>query len=132
MSFLKGLGNIAGLVKQAQQLGGRLQAVNDELKNRRVTGRAGGDMVTVEVNGLGQVLKLVIDPTLIERKDQELLEDLIPAATNQALQKAKTLHAEVLKEMAGDMEMPGLSEMLAKATESTTLSDNPDEDDRKN
>src|SRR5687768_9471254 len=90
-TLFKGITNLAGLLKQAQQVGSRLQQVNDELKNRRVTGRAGGGMVEVEVNGLGQVLRLAIDPSLVEMKDRELLEDLIPAATNQALTKAKEM-----------------------------------------
>jgi DNA-binding protein YbaB len=101
--LFKGITNLAGLLKQAQQVGSRLQQVNDELKNRRAMGRAGGGMVEVEVNGLGQVLRM-------------LLEDLIPAATNQALTKAKELHAEVIKELAGGMNIPGLDEALAKAT----------------
>jgi DNA-binding YbaB/EbfC family protein len=110
----KGITNLAGLIKQAQQVGSRLQKVNEELKGRRAIGRAGGDMVEVEVNGLGQVLRLTIEPGLVERGDRELLEDLIPAATNQALSKAKELHAEVIKDLAGGMSLPGLNEALAQ------------------
>jgi DNA-binding YbaB/EbfC family protein len=112
----KGITNLASMLKQAQQVGGRLQQVNDELKNRRAIGRAGGGMVEVEVNGLGQMLKLTLDPGLVERNDRELLEDLIPAATNQALAKTKELHAEVIKDIASGVELPGLSEMLGKMT----------------
>ncbi|HJS07980.1 MAG TPA: YbaB/EbfC family nucleoid-associated protein [Pirellulales bacterium] len=114
--MFKGITNLAGLLKQAQQVGSRLQQVNDELKLRRATGAAGGGMVEVEVNGLGQVLRLSIDPTLVEMKDRELLEDLIPAATNQALTKAKELHAEVIKDLTGGMNFPGLDEVLSKVT----------------
>jgi DNA-binding YbaB/EbfC family protein len=114
--LFKGITNLAGLLKQAQQVGSRLQQVSDELKQRRATGAAGGGMVEVEVNGLGQVLRLSIDPSLVEMKDRELLEDLIPAATNQALAKAKELHADVIKDMTGGMNFPGLDEVLAKVT----------------
>ena len=114
--MFKGIANLAGLLKQAQQVGGRLQQINEDLKHRRATGNAGGGMVEVEVNGLGQVLRVSIDPSLVEMKDRELLEDLIPAATNQALTKAKELHAEVIKDLAGGMNLPGLDEMLANAT----------------
>jgi DNA-binding YbaB/EbfC family protein len=110
----KGITNLAGLIKQAQQVGSRLQQVNEELKGRRAVGRAGGDMVEVEVNGLGQVLRLSIDPELVARGDRELLEDLIPAATNQALAKAKELHAEVIKDLAGGVNLPGLNEALSQ------------------
>jgi nucleoid-associated protein EbfC len=59
----------------------------------------------------------------VERKDREMIEDLIPAAANQALAKAKELHAEVIKDMAGGMNLPGLDEALAKVTgqDTTTL-----------
>jgi nucleoid-associated protein EbfC len=114
--LFKGITNLAGLLKQAQQVGTRLQQVSEELKLRRATGAAGGGMVEVEVNGLGQVLRLSIDPALVDRKDRDLLEDLIPAATNQALAKAKELHAEVIKDLTGGMNFPGLEEVLAKVT----------------
>jgi DNA-binding YbaB/EbfC family protein len=114
--LFKGITNLAGLLKQAQQVGSRLQQVNEELKARRATGAAGGGMVEVEVNGLGQLLRLTIDPSLVDMKDRELLEDLIPAAANQALAKAKELHAEVIKDLAGGLNLPGLDEVLAKAT----------------
>jgi nucleoid-associated protein EbfC len=108
----KGLTNLASLVKQAQQVGSRIQAVNDELRNKRCTGKAGGGMVEAEVDGLGQVLRISIDPSLVERKDRELMEDLIPAAVNAAVTKSKEMHAEVLRGLTGDIELPGLKEAL--------------------
>jgi DNA-binding YbaB/EbfC family protein len=112
----KGLSNLASLIKQAQQVGSRIQAVNEEMKGKRATGSAGGGMVEVEVDGLGQVLRVTIDPTLIERKDRELIEDLVPAAVNAAVIKSKELHAEALKGLTGGMDLPGLKEALG-ATE---------------
>jgi hypothetical protein len=114
--MFKGLSNFASMLKQAQQLGGKLQGLNDELKNKRAVGTAGGGLVEVEVNGLGQVLRLSVDPSLIERRDRELIEDLVPAAVNQALTKAKELHAEAMQAMTGDMNLPGLEEALQKFT----------------
>lgn len=114
--MFKGLSNFASMLKQAQQLGGKLQGLNEELKNKRATGTAGGGLVEVEVNGLGQMLRLSVDPSLIERKDRELIEDLVPAAVNQALTKAKELHAEAMQAMTGDMNLPGLDEALQKFT----------------
>ena len=117
--MFKGLGNFAGMLKQAQQIGGRIQALNDELKARRATGTAGAGMVEAEVNGLGQLLRISIDPALIERRDKELIEDLIPAAVNQAQDKAKELHSEAIKSVAGGFDMPGLDDVLAKLNEQT-------------
>lgn len=110
--MFKGLSNLASLIKQAQQVGSRIQAVNEELKGKRATGTAGGGMVEVEVDGLGQVLRVTIDPTLIERKDRELIEDLVPAAVNAAVTKSKELHADALKGLTGGMDLPGLKEAL--------------------
>ncbi len=121
--MFKGLGNIASLVKQAQQMGGRMQGLTDELKNRRAIGNAGGGMVEIEVNGLGEVLSCKLDPTLVAQQDRELLEDLIVAAVNQAQQKARELHAEAMRGLAGGFEMPGLEEALAKLTGGTPPTD---------
>jgi nucleoid-associated protein EbfC len=112
--MFKGLGNLAGMLKQAQQMGSRLQALNEELKTRRVTGTAGAGMVTVEVNGIGEVLACRIDPSIAG--DRELIEDLIPAAVNQALTKTKQMHAESMQSMAAGLDMPGLDEMLSQVT----------------
>jgi hypothetical protein len=111
-----GLGNLGSFLKQAQSLGGRLEALTQDLKGRRATGSAGGGLVEIEVNGLGEVLGCRIDPKLFEQGDRELIEDLVRGAVNQALAKGKQLHAEAMKSLAGDMPLPGLDEALAKLT----------------
>jgi DNA-binding YbaB/EbfC family protein len=118
--MFKGIGNLGSLLKQAQEVGGRLRSLNDELKKRRVIGRAGADLIEVEANGVGQVLRVTIDPGLIERRDREMLEDLLPAAVNQALAKAKELHAESLKELTGGMNLPPMDELMSKLQEPGT------------
>lgn len=111
---LGGLGNLASLVKQAQEMGGRMQGLTDELRQRRVTGSAGGGLVEIEANGLGELLKCKLDPELVEKRDRELLEDLVIAAANQALEKAKQEHAEAMRGLAGGINLPGFDEALAK------------------
>jgi len=59
------------------------------------------------------VLRISIDPALVERKDRELMEDLIPAAVNAAVTKSKEMHAEVLRGLTGNIDLPGLKEALA-------------------
>jgi nucleoid-associated protein EbfC len=112
--MFKGLGNLAGMLKQAQQMGSRLQELNETLRGQKASGTAGAGMVTVEVNGLGEVLSCRIDPSVVG--DRELVEDLIPAAVNSALGRAKQLHAEAMKAMTAGMDLPGLDEMMAKVT----------------
>ena len=112
--MFKGLTGIGSLLKQAQEMGGRMQEINEDLRTRRATGSAGGEMVTVEVNGLNEILGCRIDQQLIDQGDRELLEDLVASAVNQALTKAKELHAEAMKSLTGGMELPGLDEAMKK------------------
>lgn len=112
--MFKGLSNFGSLLKQAQEIGGKMQGLNEELRGRRATGSAGGGMVEIEVNGLLEVLRCRIAPELVEQGDRELIEDLVTTATNQALDKGRQLHAEALKAMTGGLDMPGLEETLGK------------------
>jgi DNA-binding YbaB/EbfC family protein len=102
------------LLKHAQEIGGRLQGLNEELRKKRATGSAGGGMVEVEVNGLMEVLDCRIDQSLVDQADRELLEDLMATAVNQAVAKSRELHAEAMKSMTGGMEIPGMDEALNK------------------
>lgn len=110
--MFKGIGNIANIMKQAQEMGGKMQEVTEQLKTKRVTGNAGAGMVEVEANGLGEVLAVRIEPSLIEKQDRELIEDLLPAAINDAQQKAKALHAEQMQSLTGGLNLPGMDDLL--------------------
>jgi DNA-binding YbaB/EbfC family protein len=93
-------------------MGGKVQEINDQLKAARVTGAAGGGMVEIEANGLGEVLRAKIDPSLLASGDTEMLEDLLPAAINQAQTKAKELHRDAMQSMTQGLNLPGLNEAL--------------------
>ena len=111
--MFKGLGNIASLIKQAQSMGTELPAKTEALKTKRVTGTAGGGMVTVIADGLGMVHSIAIDDILRDKGDLEMIQDLLPAAINDAMAKAKTLHVEMMQEFTGGMQMPaGMDDML--------------------
>jgi DNA-binding YbaB/EbfC family protein len=123
----KGLGNIANIgtiLKQAQEFGGKMQAIQAELKGKRATGSAGGGLVEVEVNGLGEALAVRIDPTLIEKCDREMIEDLLPAAFNAAQQKARQMHAEAMQALTGGVPLPGLDDALSQLTSGGSAPDN--------
>ena len=110
--MFKGLAGLTSLMKQANEIRGRMQGLNEELRNRRATGSAGGGMVEVELNGLLEVLRCHVDKQLIEQGDCEMIEDLVVTAVNQAVGKAKQLHMEAMKSMAGGLDVPGLESAL--------------------
>jgi DNA-binding YbaB/EbfC family protein len=115
--MFKGLGNLANigsLIKQAQAMGGKMQAMAEELKTRRAEGSAGGGMVQVEVNGLGEVLSCRIDPSLITTGDRELIEDLLPAAVNQAVAKSKQLHVQAMQSITEGVDLGDMNSLLAQ------------------
>jgi nucleoid-associated protein EbfC len=113
----QGLANIGSLLKQAQQLGGQMGQLTEEMKKRRATGSSAGGMVEIELNGLMEVLGCRIDPQLFAQGDRELLEDLIVAAINQAVAKGKQMHAEAVMNLTGGLPLPGVfQEALAKFT----------------
>jgi nucleoid-associated protein EbfC len=113
--MFKGLANLGSLLKQAQQIGGQMGQITEEMRKLRVTGTAGGGMVEIEVNGLMDVLRCRIDPQLMAQGDRELLEDMVVAAINQAIAKGKQMHADKVRDLTGGLPLPGgFQEMLAK------------------
>ncbi len=114
--MFKNLGAIASLMKQAPQIMGRLKNLHEELREKRAVGSGGAGLVEVEVNGLSEVLRCTIDPSLVERGDRELIEELVIAATNQAMAKARQLHAELMKDATGGINLPGLDDAFAQWT----------------
>lgn len=112
--MFKGLGNLASLMKQAQEIQGRMGEIREELSHMRESGAAGGGMVRVESNGLQRIVSCDIDESLWESGDREMLEDLVMAAANQALEKAKRAAAEEFKKAAGGLDVPGLDDFLSK------------------
>lgn len=122
--MLKGIANLGSLLKQAQNLGGRMQELNEQMKRQRATGSAGGGMVEVEVNGLAEVLRCRIEEKLIAQGDRELIEDLVVTAVNQAIAKTKQMHAEAVQSLTGGMTLPGLDEAMEKF-----LGSPPDDED---
>jgi nucleoid-associated protein EbfC len=112
--MFKGISNLGSLLKHAQQIGGQMSKLTDELKTRRVVGAAGGGMVEIEVNGVMEVLRCKIDPAVFSGGDKEFLEDLIVAAVNQAISKGKQLHADAMRDLTGGISLPGLDSAMEK------------------
>lgn len=112
--MFKGLANLTSLMKQAQEMQGKMAEMQENLKRLRVSGSSGGGMVTVEVNGQFQVLSCKIEPSLMQGSDQEMIEDLVVAATNSAIDKARQTAAEEMGKLTGGMNLPGMQEMMSQ------------------
>jgi hypothetical protein len=116
----EGITQLGSLMKQARQIGSRVKNMNEQLRAKRASGSSGGGMVQVEVNGLGEVLRLSIDPKLIENNEQDMIEDLVPAAVNQAIQRSKELYAEAIRDVTEGLSIPGLDQAVAKFISGST------------
>lgn len=102
------LGNMANIMKQAQQMQAQMAKLQEEAATKTVTGSAGGGMVTVTANGALEVVSVRIDPEALKDADAEMLQDVVLAATNEALKNARQLMADQMKSVTGGMNIPGL------------------------
>ena len=94
------------MMKQAQEIQGRMQKVQEELTGLEVEGQSGAGLVKVRVNGKLDVRALKIDPSLIKPEDAEMLEDLIVAALQDAKAKAEAAVQVKMKEVTGGLALP--------------------------
>lgn len=105
----KSAGGLGDIFKQAQRLQERMTRMQEEVASRTVEASAGGGMVTVMMNGKLEVLKVEIDPSVLQAGDREMIQDLIVAAVNSAIRKAQEVVAEEMKKATGGLNIPGLS-----------------------
>ena len=98
--------NIQQMMKQAQEMQERLQR---ELAATEVEATAGGGMVTVVMNGQKQVMRVAIDPEVVNADDVEMLQDLIVAAINDAQRKVDETVAGKMGGLMGGLKIPGLT-----------------------
>jgi hypothetical protein len=98
------------LFKQAQKMQAQMVQIQERLAEEKVEGVAGGGMVRVTANGQGELLSVTISPEVIDPQDPEMLEDLVLAATNEALRLSKELANQRMSQLAGGMglNVPGL------------------------
>lgn len=101
-------GNMGNLMKQAQAVQEQLARVQEQAASKTVQGTAGGGMVTVTANGAMQIVSVRVDPEVVKSGDTDMLQDLIVAATNDALSKARDMMAEDMKAVTGGLKIPGL------------------------
>ena len=96
------------MLKQAQALQQKMASIHQELGQKTVEATAGGGMVTVRVNGRQEIVSVTIDRTVVNPQEVAVLQDLIIAATNEALRRARELISEAMKNITGGLPIPGL------------------------
>jgi nucleoid-associated protein EbfC len=102
------LGNLADLMRNAGKVREAIEKATESLGQVQVEGTAGGGVVTAKVNGRMEVLSVRIDPKLLADGDVELLEDLVTAAVNQGLTRAREAAAKSMQSLTGGLPIPNL------------------------
>jgi DNA-binding YbaB/EbfC family protein len=97
------------ILRQAQQMQQRLAKVQEELEQETMEASAGGGAVTAVVSGKQQLQSIKIDPAAVDPQDVTMLEDLVLAAVNEAMNKAQQLAADRMGAITGGMNIPGLT-----------------------
>ena len=100
-------GNMNNLMKQAQRMQRQMEEQQKELEEKEVTGTAGGGAVEVTVSGKKEVTRVHLDPDAVDPEDVEMLEDLIMAATNEALRQIDEMTQASMAKLTGGMGLGG-------------------------
>jgi|SRR5512135_549959 DNA-binding YbaB/EbfC family protein len=102
------IGAMGDLLKQAQEMQARMAKIQEELASKTVQGSAGGGMVQVTVNGQLNITRVQIESSVINPAEKDMLEDLILAAVNDGMRKARELASAEMSKLTGGMKIPGL------------------------
>jgi DNA-binding YbaB/EbfC family protein len=101
-------GGMGELMRQASRLQRKVEARKEELKAETVEAAAGNDQVKVVVNGGGELVSVGIDPALLKAEDLSMVQDLIVAAANAALQKSQKMVEAEIEKVTGGIKIPGI------------------------
>ncbi len=104
-----GKGGLGDMMKQVQQMQQKMADMQEKLENTTVEGSSGGGVVKVLANGKNQILRITIDPEVVNKDDIEMLQDLVLAAVNQAHENAQALQTEQMSGITGGLNIPGLN-----------------------
>nr|WP_295975642.1 YbaB/EbfC family nucleoid-associated protein [uncultured Bacillus sp.] len=103
-----GMGNMQKMMKQMQKMQKDMAKAQEELGETRIEGTAGGGMVTVIVTGHKEIVDVQIKQEVVDPDDIEMLQDLVLAATNDALKKADELANQTMGQFTKGMNLPGM------------------------
>lgn len=106
--MMRGMGNMQGMMKKMQKMQKDMAKAQEELGEKKVEGTAGGGVVTVIMSGHKEVVEVNIKPEAVDPEDVEMLQDLVLAATNDALKKAEELTESTMGQFTKGMNLPGM------------------------
>src|SRR5579875_1337628 len=107
MMKMRGMGNMQNMMKQMQKMQKKMAEAQEQLGEQRIEGTAGGGMVSVIVSGHKEVLEVNIKEEVVDPEDIEMLQDLVLAATNDALKKADELTNQKMGQFTKGINLPG-------------------------
>ncbi len=96
------------MLKQVQKMQEDMARVQEQLSQERVEATSGGGVVKAVASGQGDLVSIAIDPSVVDPQDVSMLEDLVVAATGEALRRARDLAAQRMKAVTGGLQIPGL------------------------
>jgi nucleoid-associated protein EbfC len=105
--MMRGNGNMQNMMKQMQKMQKKMEEAQVQLGEEKIEGTAGGGMVTVIVTGHKEIVDVQIKPEVVDPDDVEMLQDLVLAATNDALKKAEELSNKTMGQFTKGMNLPG-------------------------
>ncbi|MCP1143215.1 YbaB/EbfC family nucleoid-associated protein [Lysinibacillus endophyticus] len=103
---MRGMGNMQGMMKKMQKMQKEMMQAQEELNAKEFEGTAGGGMVKVTINGQREVLKVNLDPSVVDPDDVEMLEDLLLVATNDALKKVEETTNSTMGKFTQGLNLP--------------------------
>jgi len=102
------MNNLAQMLQQAQKIQGKFKQIQLELANKKVEATSGGGMVRAVVNGRQELLEVRIDPEVVDPKEVEMLEELVCAAVNKAMEESRRMLGQEMSKIAGGINLPGI------------------------
>lgn len=105
--FPRGGGNMGNMMKQMQQMQRKIEETQQKIEEMEATASAGGGVVEATVNGKKEVVKIHLDPEILDPEDSEMVEDMIMAAVNEALREIGKVSDQEMAKVTGGMNIPG-------------------------
>ena len=109
---MKGIPNMGNLMKQAQQFQNKMAKLQEELGKKTIEAASGGGMVTVVVNGQQELVSIKIDPEVVDPEDIDMLQDLVLAAVNDGMARAKKMVNDEMGKLTGGLNLPNIPGLM--------------------